>query len=277
MGLAGQRQNLPFHQPLARRASTQESHATGWDLWICRCMIHHGFILSASPELHLHRQQHLHSLRLSASRSKRMTLSNPSRKRQHQHLRDGKAIIWTQLAPCRPEECLTIRYGAKVFAEALQSGRQRTGPQTATAASTEEEFKGWKREGRDGISNPKPRRDENTGWRFSTLFTMMKQCGNALNGSHIQDDGLISWHDSKLGSVRRCRSVNVRGLEQKGDLAGCPWVHTTVCRSKIDIYWVGTSTTVVVFSCTEGIRRYLRSPCHDTDTQRPANHPTELV
>ena len=138
----------------------------------------------------------------------------------------------------------------------------------ATAASTEEEFKEWKREGRDGITNPKPRWDENTGRRFSTLFKMMKQCGNALNGSHIQDDGLISWHDSKLGSVRRCRSVSVRGLELKGDLAGCPWcpwVHTTVCRSKIDVYWVSTSTTEVVISCTctEGTRRYLRSPCHD--------------
>ena len=101
------------------------------------------------------------------------------------------------------------------------------------------------------MTNPKPRWDENTGQRFSTLFKMMKQCGNALNGSHIQDDGLISWHDLKLGSVWRCRSVSVRGLELKGDLAGYPWVHTTVCRSKIDIYWVSTSTiTGVVFSCT---------------------------
>jgi hypothetical protein len=46
---------------------------------------------------------------------------------------------------------------------------------------------------------------------FFFSFLVMEQYGNALNGSHIQDDGLIFWHDSNLGTAFQ---VSVNGLEQ---------------------------------------------------------------
>jgi hypothetical protein len=150
MRLVEQGQNLPFHQPHGRRVSTQGSHAIGWDPWICRCMIHHGVTLSASPELHLHRQRRLPNLRPSASRLKRTTLtslSNQQHKQEPRLPRDVKVTIWIQSALCKPGECSTIRFGAKASAGVLQSGRHRTDPRMATTASADTDDEAERRDG----------------------------------------------------------------------------------------------------------------------------------
>jgi len=138
-----QDRDLPSHQPRVHRVLTQASHATGWDLWIYRCTTHRGVILSASPGPRLHHPQHLRNHQPLALRSRRMihmsNNNNRRRKQDRQRPRAVRAIIWTPLALCKSAECLTTRFGARVFAATPQSDKHRTGAHKGMMVSTEEE------------------------------------------------------------------------------------------------------------------------------------------